>query len=109
MAETPRSMRRAVALRYDAPRDKAPVVVAKGQGTMAERIIELARSNHVPIHEDRNLVQVLSALDIDKQVPPEAYQAIAAILAFLYRLNRQASAERRRFHSCYRQSSAGDR
>jgi len=85
----PRTIRRAVALRYQAPKDKAPVVVAKGQGLVAERIIELAKSNNVPVHEDRNLVQVLAALDIDKQIPPEAYQAVAAILAFLYKLNRK--------------------
>lgn len=89
MAETPPSQKRAIALRYNVPKDKAPVLVAKGKGHLAQRIIDLARKSSVPIHEDRNLVQVLSALDIDKQIPPQAYQAVAAILAFLYKMNRK--------------------
>ena len=62
-------------------------MVAKGQGVIAERILELARAHDVPIREDRNLVQVLSLLDLDEQIPPHAYRAVAEILAFLYRIN----------------------
>lgn len=79
--------KRAVALRYTPGQDEAPIVTGKGQGRLAERMIELARQNNVPIQEDRNLVRVLSLLEVDKQIPPEAYQAVAAILAFVYRLN----------------------
>lgn len=83
-----RTLRRAVALRYNAPEDTAPVLVAKGRGRTAEQIIELAKQNDIPTREDQNLVQLLSALDLEQAIPPEAYQAVAAILAFLYRLNR---------------------
>lgn len=88
MAKDTRPMRKAVALRYNTAEDSAPVVVAKGQGRTAERIIEIAQENHVPVRQDRNLVQVLAALDLEQQIPPEAFQAVAAILAFLYQLNR---------------------
>ena len=79
--------KRAVALRYESGRDTAPVVVAKGKGRLADQIVQLAQANGVPVREDKNLVQVLSLLELDKQIPPEAYQAVATIFAFIYRLN----------------------
>jgi flagellar biosynthesis protein len=91
MSDIPKSQRRAVALRYESGRDQAPVVVAKGKGYTAERILKIAQENEIPIREDRNLVQVLSMLEIDREIPPEAYQAVAAILAFIYRLNQSKS------------------
>ncbi len=87
MAEKPQP-KRAVALRYDAKRDTAPRVVAKGKGRLAEQILQLAKKNDVPVRQDANLVQVLSRLNLDQEIPPEVYQAVAAILAFLYRINR---------------------
>jgi flagellar biosynthesis protein len=81
--------KRAVALRYDPARgDTAPKVVAKGRGPTADQIIALARKNAVPVREDPTLVQVLSRLNLDQEIPPEVYQAVAAILAFLHRVNR---------------------
>ena len=92
MADPARPRKKAVALRYDPAHDSAPTVVAKGQGHIAERILGLARENYVPVREDRNLVQVLSMLELGREIPPEVYQAVAAILAFIYRLNRPAGA-----------------
>ena len=86
MADPPR--KQAVALRYDTPQDAAPKVVAKGQGAIAEKILELAKANGVAVREDRNLVAVLSKLDIDREIPPQLYAAVATILAFLYRTNK---------------------
>jgi flagellar biosynthesis protein len=77
----------AAALKYDQPKDGAPKVVAKGQGAIAEKIIELARKNNVPIKNDPGLVQILSKLDIDEQIPVELYRAVAEILAFVYSTN----------------------
>jgi flagellar biosynthesis protein len=76
----------AVALRYRPDTDKAPLVVAKGRGHVAEKILQLARSHQVPIREDKDLVQVLGLLDLNEAIPPEAYKAVAEILAFLYRV-----------------------
>ena len=77
----------AAALKYDTRKDAAPKVIAKGQGIIAEKIIELARKNNVPIKCDPNLVQILSRLDIDEQIPVELYKAVAEILAFIYAAN----------------------
>ena len=77
----------AAALKYDTQKDAAPKVVAKGQGTVAEKIIELAKKNNVPIKSDPGLVQILSKLDIDEQIPTELYKAVAEILAFVYSAN----------------------
>jgi flagellar biosynthesis protein len=79
----------AVALKYERHSDRAPQVTAKGKGPIAEKIIALAREAGVPIHEDRDLAAVLAALDIDMEIPPELYRAVAEVLAFLYQLNKK--------------------
>ena len=89
MAEN-RQQKRAVALRYDPDRDNAPRVVATGRGRTAEMIVELARKHSVHVRTDPALVSVLSRLKLDQEIPPEVFQAVAAILAFLYRVNRPA-------------------
>jgi flagellar biosynthesis protein len=89
MAERQPPSRRAVALRYTPGKDRAPKVVAKGRGTLAERILEVARAHDIPIREDKNLVQILSRLDLDQQIPAELYRVVAEILAFVYRVSRQ--------------------
>ena len=78
---------KAVALKYDKKKDAAPRVKAKGRGFVAEKIIETARAHDVPLHEDKNLVQVLEALDLETEIPAELYRAVAEVLAFIYRLN----------------------
>jgi flagellar biosynthesis protein len=76
-----------VALRYNAATDKAPKVIAKGHGFVAEKIIALARENGVPMREDTDLVQVLTQLDLNREIPPTLYRVVAELLAFVYRLN----------------------
>jgi flagellar biosynthesis protein len=78
---------KAVALKYDGKKDKAPRVVAKGRGAIAEKIIDIAKEHHVPLYEDKNLIQILEALDLETEVPAELYRAVAEVLAFIYRLN----------------------
>ncbi len=77
-------------MRYDPVEDPAPRLVAKGQGHVAERILEIAREHGIHIHEDPDLVEVLAALDLGQLIPEELYEALAEILAFIYRLNRLA-------------------
>lgn len=81
--------KKAAALRYDEKRAGAPQVVAKGRGKMAERIVALAREHNVPMVQDRNLVQMLEALDLNTEIPAELYQAVAEVLVFVYRMNRK--------------------
>jgi len=85
----PHGRKKAVALRYEAEKDPAPRVVGKGSGLLAERIIALAREHNIPVHEDVDLVEVLSRLDLNAAIPPETYVVVAEILAFIYRANDQ--------------------
>ena len=78
---------KAVALRYDHLTDKAPVVTAKGQGEIAQQIIELAKEYGIPVEEDQFLANYLMALDLYEEIPPVLYPVIAEILAFIYRMN----------------------
>jgi len=78
---------KSVALKYNKEKDAAPKISAKGRGVIAEKIIETARAHNVPLYEDKNLVQVLEALELETEIPPELYRAVAEVLAFIYRLN----------------------
>lgn len=85
---------RAVALRYrpeDPFRDAAPRLVAKGKGLLAERILELAKQHGVSISKDPDLLAALEPLDVDRLIPPELFQAVALLLAALYRANKNLS------------------
>jgi flagellar biosynthesis protein len=82
--------RQAAALRYARGKDTAPRLMAKGKGTVADRILEIARRNGIPIREDRELVQVLASLDLYREIPAELYKAVAEILVFLHSLNQGA-------------------
>jgi flagellar biosynthesis protein len=82
-----KKLKTAVALKYQTETDAAPKVTAKGEGLVAERIIQLARENQVPIKEDPDLVQILSQVDINKEIPPSVYKIVAELLAFVYKLN----------------------
>jgi flagellar biosynthesis protein len=78
---------KAVALKYDDKKNNAPKVIAKGRGDIAQKIVEVAKAHNVPLYEDKNLVQILEALDLETEIPPELYRAVAEVLAFIYRLN----------------------
>lgn len=83
----------AVALQYDPERDSAPRLTAKGKGAIAERILGIARESGVPIVQDPDLVEVLAAVELEQEIPSRLYQAVAEVLAFVYRLNRGAAGE----------------
>jgi flagellar biosynthesis protein len=78
--------RKAVALAYKAGLDRAPKVAAKGRGKVADKIIETAKRNDIYIHEDPDLVETLSSLDLDEEIPDDLYIVVAELLAFLYSL-----------------------
>lgn len=80
---------RAVALRYDraSAHEQAPRVVARGQGLVAESILELARAHGVPVREDPDLVALLATCDVGAEIPTELYTAVAEVLAWLYARN----------------------
>jgi flagellar biosynthesis protein len=78
---------KAAALNYRRGVDSAPTVVAKGRGLVARKIISLARKNGVPVHEDRNLIEILSTIDLYEEIPTELYKAVAEILAYIYKMS----------------------
>lgn len=88
MSPAPRkknSRKAAVALKYDRESMLAPRIVAKGRGLVAERLIGLAQQNGVPIVEDKLLVDMLDALNVNQEIPGELYQVVAEILVAVYR------------------------
>jgi flagellar biosynthesis protein len=88
MNENP-PLRHAAAVTYDdadAHRHRAPRVVAKGYGPVADEIIERARAAGVPIHESRELAALLTQVDLDQHIPPALYIAVAEVLAWVYRI-----------------------
>lgn len=84
--------KKAVALRYDKGKDASPKVIGKGIGLLAEKLLELARVHDIPIHEDADLVEVLSRLDLNEEIPESTYFIVAEILAFVYRTNQKYQA-----------------
>ena len=76
-----------IALGYDPDQDDAPRVLASGQGWLSDKIIEIAKEHDIPIRKDALLVSALSTLEIDETIPPELYQVIAEILAYVYRVS----------------------
>ena len=90
MAKKDPGKKAAIAVHYDKERDTAPKIVAKGKGSIADKIIELARENKIPMYEDRDLVEILSKLDLGQEIPAEMYKLIAEVLVFVYRSNNKA-------------------
>lgn len=91
MKENSKNTRKqAIALQYEEEKQKAPRVIAKGKGLIAENILEKAKENDIPIQEDQNLVELLGRLDINESIPEELYQAVAEVFAFLYRVDKEA-------------------
>ena len=82
----------AVALKYDADKGAAPIVIAKGQDLIAQKIKAIARESNVPIVENKPLARALYAtVEIGCEIPAELYQAVAEILAYVYRLSKKVA------------------
>ena len=62
---------KAVALKYDETQNSAPVIVASGMGYVAEKIVEIANDNGIPVYEDNSLATVLAQMKLGKEIPPE--------------------------------------
>ncbi len=77
----------AVALGYNQDKDNAPIVLAKGQGDIAKKIIEIAQKEGIEIKQDADLLQILKAVDINQEIPVEAFAAVAEIISYIYKKN----------------------
>lgn len=86
MSEEGSGKKIAVALQYDD--DSAPVVTAKGAGSVAEQIEKVAREAGVPIEENPMMAEALSQIELDQEIPVELYQAVAVLIGFIMRTGR---------------------
>ena len=80
------SNKRAVALKYDGD-EVAPIIVASGMGYLAERIVETAVANDVPIYEDNSLTTILSKLELGQEIPQELYKVVVDIYLYFLHFN----------------------
>lgn len=87
MADPDNPRKEAVAIRYSDKEDRAPKVVAKGAGQVAERIMAAAAKHAVPVYQNKTLASMLMAVELDREIPPALYQAVAEVLAYVYRLD----------------------
>ena len=81
------SRKSVVSLKYKMGNDSAPKITAKGKGWVAEKIIKMAHENNIPIREDRDLLNLLSEIDVGQEVPESLYKVVAELLAWVYQLN----------------------
>ena len=81
------SRKKAVAIKDRSQSLTMPSVVASGQGTLAEQILQIAWANNIKVREDADLVEILAAIDVDSEIPIEAFAAVTEILAYVYRVN----------------------
>jgi flagellar biosynthesis protein len=85
-----KSKLRAIALKYDVDKDKAPKITAMGKGTIAEKILTVAEEYNIPFYEDTNLTELLSKLELDSEIPNELFTLVAEVLAFVYQLEKMS-------------------
>ncbi len=90
----PEKRRRAAALKYDQEGGGAPVVVAAGAGLIAQRIIEIAREQGVAVREDPALAEALARLELEQEIPPELFAAVAEVLVWAYSLEKKRRPDR---------------
>ena len=80
---------KAAALRYNKEKENAPRVVAKGEGQTAENIIKIAELHNLPIQKDEDLMELLSNVELDKEVPEALYKAVAEVFSFIYKASKK--------------------
>ena len=83
----PPKTKKAVAISYDEQQATAPRVLASGSGLVAETIIQRAEEAGIHIRQDPDLIELLATVPVGEEIPPELYQAIAEVLAFVYSVN----------------------
>jgi FlhB-like protein len=79
----------AVAIRYRKEETPAPQIIAKGEMLMAEKILEIARENNIPVMRNIPLAHALNKLEVGEEIPEELYEAVAEVLNWVYRMSKQ--------------------
>jgi len=85
--------RNAVAIAYETG-DSSPRVVAKGKGLIADQIVARAKEHGIHVHESKELVSLLMKVDLDSNIPPSLYHAVAELLSWLYHIENAQSGKR---------------
>ena len=80
----------AVAIQYDKDSKKAPMIIASGKGKVAEKILNLAEENDIPMVQDKKLSKLLSSIKIKTEIPPKLFKLVAEILAFIFYLEKMS-------------------
>lgn len=79
--------KKVVAIKYEEVKDEVPTIIAKGIGKVAEKIIEIAKENNIPIMHQTKLVNELYSLDIPSEIPEDMYLIVAKIIVYVMKLN----------------------
>ena len=87
------SIKKAAALQYDKENDQAPHVTAHGSGETAKNIIKIAEQNGIPIKKDEDLVNMLSQIELNQEIPVELYKAVSEIFSFIYGLTNEENTQ----------------
>jgi len=77
-------VQKATALKYNESSDYAPKVIAQGKAQIAKNIIKIAKENNIPIKKDEDLVNMLSQIELNREIPEELYKSVAEIFSFIY-------------------------
>jgi flagellar biosynthesis protein len=91
MRDKSKKIKKATALSYVPEEMSAPKVVAKGKGVIAEKIIEKAKEANIPVYEDQRLADTLSYISLGSEIPPELYEVVAEVLAFISSIDQSYS------------------
>lgn len=84
-----KKIKKAVVLKYNENKDDAPRIMAKGKGEVAKNIIKIAEKYDLPIKKDEDLVELLSKVEIDKEIPQNLYKAVAEVFSFIYKITKK--------------------
>ena len=87
---------KAIAIKYKQNEMSAPTVIAKGVGIVADNIIKAAQNSTVPIYQNKTLASMLMAVELDREIPPELYSAVAEVLVYVYRLDQRIGKSKNR-------------
>ncbi len=81
--ENAKEIKEVAALQYSPEENQAPKIIALGKGEIAEKILEKAKAENVPVFKDSNLAKTLNKLKIGDEIPAELYEVVAQILIFV--------------------------
>ena len=90
-------IQKAVGLQYKKEKDNAPKVIATGSNETAKNIIKIAYENNIPIKRDEDLVNMLSQIELNQEIPNELYKAVSEIFSFVYQLTNKEGTDEKEY------------